>query len=376
MDHGRRGQAATKELAAESGAGTTIAGRYRIEAVVDEGGEAFVYQARHEALGKRVALKLLPAGAGGSQDAADRFLARAKLAASLSGPHVNRITDFGQSPEGTYVVMDWVDGEPLSAWMAESESLPLDQVLDVLHQVASALAAAHARNVVHGDLVPRRVLLVRQGDDRRVKVLGFGERADPAEERMRDDVRALGGLLLELASRARYDGVTTFAVRRQREHELAAEIGPKVRKLPAALQAIVVKALALETTKSYRHAEDVSRDLERFRTGEIPDALLEMIASGSWALIPEEKKTPATATRPAVLRAEAPKPPLPQPRRAARANRKAEHRRAALLALLIAGGLAAGWFVSGLFAPPEKTSLTAGTGRVVPTDFRPYGPDE
>lgn len=366
----------TKEVAAEGVAGTTIAGRYRIEAVVDEAGEAFVYQARHEALGKRVALKLLPAGAGGSKDAADRFLARAKLAASLSGPHVNRITDFGQSPEGTYVVMDWVDGEPLSDWMVESESLPLEQVLDILHQVASALAAAHARNVVHGDLVPRRVLLVRQGDDRRVKVLGFGERADPAEERMRADVRALGGLLLELASRARFDGVTTFAVRRQREHELAAEIGPKVRKLPAALQAIVVKALALETTKSYRHAEDVSRDLERFRTGEIPDALLEMIASGSWALIPEEKSTSTAATRPEISRAEAPKPALPQPRRAARANRKAEHRRAALLAILIVGGLAAGWFVSGLFVPAEETVLTAGTARVVPTDFRPYGPDE
>jgi serine/threonine protein kinase len=104
----------TVELAARRIAGTTIAGRYRVEAVIDEGGDAVLYQARHEALGKRVALKVLHAAAGQSKDAAARFLARAKLAASLKGPYVNRIADFGQWSEGSYIVMDWVDGEPLS----------------------------------------------------------------------------------------------------------------------------------------------------------------------------------------------------------------------------------------------------------------------
>jgi serine/threonine-protein kinase len=377
----------TVELAAPRIAGTTIAGRYRVEAVIDEGGDAVLYQARHEALGKRVALKVLHAAAGQSKDAAARFLARAKLAASLKGPYVNRIADFGQWSEGSYIVMDWVDGEPLSAWMSQSETRPLDEVVDVVHQMAGALAAAHACDVVHGSLEPRRVLVVRQGDERCVKVLGFGERADAGGEGIRADVRALGGLLLELASRARFDGVTTFAVRRQREHELTPDIGPKVRKLPAALQAIVVKALALETTKVYRTAQDVSDDLERLRTGEIPDALLEMIASGSWALIPEERPAANEVRRVTGARANVPGatasrdampkvPPLPH-RTTPRGVLRAEHRRAAVLVGLIAAGLAAGWVVSGVMAPKEESAaVAAGTARTAPTDFRPFGPDE
>jgi hypothetical protein len=61
---------------------------------------------------------------------------------------------------------------------------------------------------------------VRQGDEDRIKVLGFGEPADASGDRVRADIRSLGEILLELAGRARFDGVTTFAVRRQREAEL------------------------------------------------------------------------------------------------------------------------------------------------------------
>jgi Protein kinase domain len=362
--------------------GKTIARRYRIDAVVDEGGTAVVYEARHEALGKRVALKLLHAGPDASKDAAEKFLARAKLAASLTGPHVNRISDFGQSAEGSYVVMDWLDGEPLPTWIERTESLGLDQVLPVVRQVAQALAAAHARGVVHGALETRRLLRVRQGDEDRIKVLGFGERADAEGTRARDDIRALGEVLLDLASRAQFDGVTTFAVRRQREAELDPGIGQRVRKLPAALQAIVVKSLALETTKSYRRVEDLSDDLERFRSGEIPDALLEMIASGSWALIPEQTGAVAAveraearrgAVKPARVKTQGRAVPRPVP---PRVTREARRRQSALLAALIAGGLAAGWFVSGLFPPDEDATIAAGTARVVPADFRPFGPDE
>jgi hypothetical protein len=369
------GDVLTNETAAKAFVGKIIAGRYRIDAVVDEGGVAVVYEARHEALGKRVALKLLHAAPDRPKEAAEQFLARAKLAASLTGPQVNRISDFGQSSEGSYVVMDWLDGEPLSVWAARSDSLGLDDVLPVVRQVAQALTAAHARGVVHGSIDMRRLFRVQQGEEDRIKVLGFGERADAQGERARADIRALGEVLLDLASRARFDGVTTFAVRRQREAELDPALGQKVRKLPAALQAIVVKALALESTKAYRIVDDLAADLERFRTGEIPDALLEMIASGSWALIPEQAGATAAVKR-ATARREAPKP-IPAPARPPPSvTLKPSHRHAALVAALIVGGLVAGWFVSGLLAPSEETTITAGNARVVPTDFRPLGPDE
>jgi len=369
------GQASTERPARGHFVGKTIAGRYRIEAVVDEGGAAVVYEARHEALGKRVALKVLHAGPDRSKGVAEHFLARAKLATSLTGPHVNKISDFGQSAEGSYVVMDWLDGELVPAWMAQNESLSLDEVLPIVAQVAEALATAHALGVVHGGLELRRLFRVRQGEEDRIKVLGFGERADAEGDRARADVRALGEVLLELASRARFDDVTTFAVRRQREAELEPVLGQKVRKLPAALQAIVVKALALETAKGYRKVEDLSADLERFRTGEIPDALLEMIASGSWALIPEQSGVAAAIERAAAARREANKPRPAPVRPTPRVTRKAQHHQMALVAALVAGGLAAGWFVSGFFASPE-VAVSPGSAPVVPADLRPIGPDE
>ncbi|HMI85220.1 MAG TPA: protein kinase [Polyangiaceae bacterium] len=372
------GQVPTNEAGAKAFVGKTIAGRYHIDALVDEGGAAVVYEARHETLGKRVALKLLPAGPDKTKAMAEQFLARAKLAASLTGPYVNRISDFGQSAEGSYVVMDWLEGEPLAVWVARTESLVLDEVLPMVRQVAQALAAAHARGVVHGDLEMRRLLRVRQGDEDRIKVLGFGERADAQGDRARADIRALGEVLLELASRARFDGVTTFAVRRQREAELDADVGQRVQKLPAALQAIVVKALALETAKAYGRVEDLSDDLERFRTGEIPDALLEMIASGSWALIPQktgalEAVERAVAARRVPVKVVAAPAPVRPARRIAPLVR---HRQTALVGALVAGGLLAGWFVSGLFAPSEDTAIVGGTARVAPTDSRSFGPDE
>jgi serine/threonine-protein kinase len=372
-----------QEFAQEAGGkalvGKTIAGRYRLDAVVDEGGTAIVYEARHEALGKRVALKLLRAAPDRSKDAADQFLARAKLAASLTGPHVNRISDFGQSAEGSYVVMDWLDGEALSVWASRVEGLALDDVLQLVRQVAQALAAAHARGVAHGGLEMRRIFRARQGEDEKIKVLGFGERVDASGDRVRADIRALGEVLLELMNRARFEGVTTFAVRRQREAELDPTIGQKVRKLPAALQAVVVKALALETTKTYRRVEDLADDLERFRTGEIPDALLEMIASGSWALIPEQTGAVAAvaAVERAAARREMPKPTPTVSRKALRAAQKTRHRHRVLVATLIAAGLVAGWFFSGLFAPSEEaTTVAVGNTHRKPTDFRAFGPDE
>ena len=366
-------QALSDETAAKALVGRTIAGRYRLESVVDEGGTAFVYEARHQALGKRVALKLLRAASDGP-DGAEQFLARAKLAASLTGSLVNRISDFGRSAEGSYVVMDWLEGESLSTWLARSDALGLEEVIPLMRQVAQALAAAHAKGVVHGNLGMGRIFRVRQGDEDRIKVLGFGERADAEGAGARADIRALGEVLLELANRARFDSVTTFAVRRQREAELDPVIGQKVRKLPAALQAIVVKALALDT-KTYHRVEDFSEDLERFRTGEIPDALLQMIASGSWALIPEQTGAVAAVER-AVARREAPKATPTGVRRAQRAARKARDRHSMLVAALVAAGLLAGWCVSGLFAPSEDAAIAVGNARVHPTDFRSFGPDE
>jgi hypothetical protein len=388
MGTGSHGQALNKDAAGGSVVGKTIAGRYLIEAVVDEGGEAVVYQARHEALGKRVALKMLHAGPARSKETAALFLERAKIAASLQGPQVNRLADFGESPDGSFVVMDWVEGESLAAWMTRVPSPGLEEVLSIIEQIAGALAVAHAKGVVHGAISARRFVRVRQGEEDRIRVLGFGARADAEGASVRADVRALGELLLELASSAKFDGVMTFAVRRQREPALDVDLGQKVRKLPAALQAIVVKALSLEATKTYRRVEDFASDLERFRTGEIPDALLEMIASGSWALIPEDKSAAATDRAPVAPVAPKPKTGANRPATRstkARVTKRAKQglvqsRQTAIVVALTIFGLAAGWITTGWLTSDDESNdaaaqtVTSTTG--ISLDLRAYGPDE
>jgi eukaryotic-like serine/threonine-protein kinase len=153
--------------------GTLVADRYRVERKLAEGGMGLVYLATHEALRKRVALKILGAAARGQREAVARFEREAIAAGNLKHPNIAEATDFGQLPDGAmYLVMEYVEGTTLRQLLTEQRRLSPPRALRILEQIGGALDAAHAHGVVHRDLKPENVIV--SGPNDRVKVIDFG----------------------------------------------------------------------------------------------------------------------------------------------------------------------------------------------------------
>lgn len=141
--------------------GSLVADRYRVGRKLGAGGMGVVYLAVHEALHKQVALKILKATGKIEREAIGRFEREAIAAANLKHPNIAEATDFGQLPGGgLYLVMEYVEGTTLKRLLAEQGKLAPERALAILQQVGSALATAHARDVVHRDLKPENVIVV------------------------------------------------------------------------------------------------------------------------------------------------------------------------------------------------------------------------
>src|SRR5438874_888533 len=154
----------------ESMIGRTVA-HYRILEKIGEGGMGVVYLAEDTLLGRRVAIKTIHSRAGTEdRQFRTRFLREARAVSALSHPNIATIHDYGEINGEPYIVMEFVRGETLGELML-GESLTITQALDVIAQVADALAEAHRNGVVHRDVKPSNVAINQRGE---VKVLDFG----------------------------------------------------------------------------------------------------------------------------------------------------------------------------------------------------------
>jgi len=149
----------------------TIANRYALEDRVAVGGMGEVWRARDVVLDRRVAVKVLKEEYAADPKFLDRFRAEAKHAAALSHPGIASVFDYGEIGEMAFLVMEYVDGEPLSALLARTGRLPADRTLDIVGQAGLALQAAHDAGVVHRDVKPGNLLVRPDGV---VKVTDFG----------------------------------------------------------------------------------------------------------------------------------------------------------------------------------------------------------
>ena len=150
-----------------------LAGRYRLTDRIAAGGMGEVWRGEDDLLTRSVAVKLLPTGRAGDEAFLARFRAEARYAASLSHPGIARVYDYGESPEfgGAYLVMELVNGEPLSAILARAGRLSPDATLDIVSQAARALDAAHQAGIVHRDIKPGNLLVAAGGT---TKITDFG----------------------------------------------------------------------------------------------------------------------------------------------------------------------------------------------------------
>jgi serine/threonine protein kinase len=163
-------------MSAPLAAGTLVAGRYRVEAPIGEGGHGVVYRAADTSVGRSVALKLLHSGMPGVANLEARFEQEARLARQLQHPNTVRLLDFGRAEDGAlYIAYELLEGVPMDQAIDAGGPMSPDRVARIGAQVLKSLMEAHQHGVVHRDIKPSNIFLCNySGEPDFVKVLDFG----------------------------------------------------------------------------------------------------------------------------------------------------------------------------------------------------------
>jgi serine/threonine protein kinase len=277
--------------------GTTLADRYRIDALIGEGGMGRVYAAEHVLMRKRLAIKVLRRELTTMPEVVARFEREAMAAANIDHPNVAAATDFGKLTDGAvFLVLEYVQGKSLRDEVAAGPLAP-ERALHVARQIAAGLASAHALDIVHRDLKPENVMLVEKGGDPDfVKVLDFGIAKVPigevpspshtpahtpitkagmvfgtpeymAPEQAlgqtvdgRADLYALGVILYEMLSGSRpFSSQSQVGILGQQLSKLPPKISDRAPGIvvPPAVEAVTMRLLQREAADRYQSAGEV-----------------------------------------------------------------------------------------------------------------------
>ncbi len=270
--------------------GTLIADRYRVDALIGEGGVARVYRGTDETLDRRVAIKILRPELSGNEDVVARFRREAHAAAKLNHPNIVQIYDTGVDNGHYYIVMEYLPELNLKEIIKRYAPLPLEKVIEVGEACCEALAYAHRRGLVHRDVKPHNVLFT---DDGHAKLSDFGIAAATGEVGLTDDGKVLGSahyispeqaqgapagplsdiyslgvtLYEALTGRLPFDGETAADIAAQHLRETPPsprEVNPEI---PPAAEFVITKAMARDPQRRYRSAEEMAADIRKLRGG-------------------------------------------------------------------------------------------------------------
>src|SRR5688500_6340062 len=149
-------------------------GNYRLLNIIGRGGMGTVYKGEHVYIGKPVAVKILHERYAKYEEAVKRFLREARAASSINHPNIVDVTDFGPAHDGgVYFVMEYLDRQRLQDLIDRDAPIPLHRAINIVKQIASALAAAHEKKIVHRDLKPENVMLTtRPGRRETIRAAG------------------------------------------------------------------------------------------------------------------------------------------------------------------------------------------------------------
>ncbi|HLV65830.1 MAG TPA: serine/threonine-protein kinase, partial [Polyangiaceae bacterium] len=318
--------------------GDVLAGKYRIERVLGEGGMGIVVLAYHLQLEERVAIKFLLPGALENPEAVARFSREARAAVKIKSEHVARVSDVGTLESGApYMVMEFLEGRDLAALIQQSGPLSPSFAAECILQACEALAEAHALGIIHRDLKPANLFLTTRADGSPcIKVLDFGiskltatgsSGADFAMTRTqaimgsplymspeqmsssrnvdaRSDIWAIGAILYELVSGAVPFEAETMpqlcGVILQEPPRPLRQVRPD---LPEAFEHIVLKCLEKDRNLRYQDVAELAAALSAFApTSTSPERIARIVG----ARLPVGLPVSAIANAPAPAR----KPPL------------------------------------------------------------------
>ena len=267
--------------------GRLLDNRYEILDVIGVGGMAVVYKARCHRLNRLVAIKILKDDYLQDEEFRRRFHAESQAVAMLSHPNIVSVYDVSSSDEADYIVMELIDGISLKQYMEKKGVLNWKETLHFAIQIGKALEHAHSRGVVHRDIKPHNVMVLKNGS---VKVADFGiarlmskgntltkealgsvhyispEQAKGGRVDNRSDIYSLGVVMYEMMSgRPPYDGESPVAVAIQ--HINGGAIMPSILNpnIPGGLEQIIMKAMAHAIDDRYSSAAAMLHDMDEFR---------------------------------------------------------------------------------------------------------------
>jgi eukaryotic-like serine/threonine-protein kinase len=375
-----------------------MVGVYRLIKELGRGGMGTVHLAYDTRLGRRVALKLLPSHLVNNPERVHRFQREARSVSALNHPNIITIYDFGQEDGRYYIVSEFVEGNTLRNFVGDRD-VSLNQILDFMAQVASALEASHAAGVVHRDIKPENIMLRPDGY---AKVLDFGlakltesesggdkvkteasaarrdfetrtgivlgtvhymspEQARGHKVDGRSDLFSLGVVLYELITGRRPFGGETW------HHTIVAitdaEPSPIARDTqgaPAALQVIIDRLLSKDRERRYQSARGLLADLETLRSELAPNTRIRRTeAERSRQVTTVGERTNPTPARPAVINGESPRD-KEAPEGLPLAGREQRRIAAAIVIIVLATIMAAAgaYFYLGRGFGPGRPSLT------------------
>ena len=276
---------------------------YRLVEKIGEGGMGVVWKAEDTVLGRTVAVKVLPADHARDEKRRKMFFDEARLASSLSEAHIVQVHEFGREGDLDFIVMEYVEGKPLSK-ILHGRPLPLDKVASFGLQAARALSRAHRKGLLHRDIKPANMLVTTDGE---LKVVDFGLAAlfqgrvttagsdeltrsvdssvtappkrtpmvgtlpymSPEQVRgekldARSDIFSLGTVLYEMTTGKRpFRGATNQDVAAQIVKSRPKPVHEVVPKVPLDLDRIITKALSSRRGDRYQNTEDLAVDLKR-----------------------------------------------------------------------------------------------------------------
>lgn len=285
---------AALEKTGDSLLGQVLAGKYRIDERLNEGGMGAVYRGTHVLMDKTVAVKVLRSALAADEKIVARFSREARAASRISHPHALSVTDFGESEDGVvFLVMEYLDGKTLKEVIREAGPMPLPRVVEIIRQVGGALDAAHEQGVVHRDLKSENIMLLSSGGPDYAKVLDFGiakitepegtydpgltapdlvigtpqymspEQCSQASEiDARSDLYSLGVIIYEmLVGHVPFTGPSSTAIMMKHLQDDAPSVLQERPDLPPAVARVIHRALAKRPDDRYQHVGDLVEDL-------------------------------------------------------------------------------------------------------------------